>query len=112
MKYIDSDGDTWEDDAEHGIVVCTDSRTPSFVGYRSRRANADEDYGPLRPVGTPYAPDFVRSTIRAEVASILQELANEAYDDYRWSDGVEATAAYKLYERFDAKAKALREETS
>lgn len=112
MKYTDRDGDMWEDDAEDGVVVCTHSKSSGFVGYRSRRATADEKWGPLRPVGTPYAPDFVRSTIRAEVAEIFRELADEAYDDYRWSEGVEATAAYKIYERFDAKARALREETS
>jgi hypothetical protein len=49
VKYIDRDGDTWED-TEDGRLRIVTSRNPTDVGLTSDRAAAETRYGPLRPL--------------------------------------------------------------
>ncbi|MFB7114063.1 hypothetical protein [Streptomyces sp. NPDC056291] len=107
MKYIDRDGDTWAD-IEGGKLRIVASETSYRIGLEEERAEVEALWGPLRPVG---APDTVTSrAIRAELAVVLKEMADEAHDNYRWADGAEASMHYRMYAAFDSKARALRAE--
>lgn len=58
MKYIDTDGDTWED-VEDSRLQCIASGTSTFTGTALARTVVEEKYGPLRPVADDLAePDL------------------------------------------------------
>lgn len=56
MRYIDNVGDTWED-AEDGNLRVIAARAPGDVGLVFSRTDAEEMYGPLRPVGVEEPQD-------------------------------------------------------
>lgn len=108
MKYIDGAGDTWEDvpPAISGGVRC---EVDKEHGSEMRRRDAETLYGALKIVN-PYADDDTRRTIRAELAIVLQEMASDAYDEYRWREDEDASICYRMYELFESKSRALQEE--
>jgi hypothetical protein len=55
MRYIDTTGDTWED-AEDGNLRVVAAKLPGDVGLVFTRDDAEEMYGPLRPVADVEAP--------------------------------------------------------
>ncbi|MFD5161024.1 hypothetical protein ACFWMJ_23595 [Streptomyces hawaiiensis] len=109
MKYIDRDGDTWEDHSGE-LLKCVHTSTESFAGFEMQRCDVEREYGPLRLVDEAPLMLGLARTIRAEVASVLQEMADDAYSEYRWREDVDADICYRVHELFESKAKALRAE--
>ncbi|MDX2794024.1 hypothetical protein [Streptomyces scabiei] len=110
MKYTDRDGDTWETvGGAHLRCVRRADPLNYLTGGVMDRKECEKQYGPLRPVDGPDAVTV--SAIRAELAVVLQEMADDAYSQYRWRTGVDEDICYRLHELFEAKAKELREET-
>ncbi|MFE6494108.1 hypothetical protein [Streptomyces sp. NPDC057748] len=108
MQFIDRDGDVWTGDRGGRLTTSADKQVDWFEPT-SWYGTVETLAGPLVPVN-PYASDDTRRAIRAELAIVLTELAEEAYDDYRSRDDEDATIAYRVHELFDAKARELRGE--
>lgn len=112
MRYIDRDGDTWETTADDRLKCTARSSSDPFgyIGTVMDRDDCETQHGPLRLVDDTPAFLGMARTIRAELATVLQEMADEAYSAYRWRDGVDADICYRVHELFEAKSKALRAE--
>lgn len=57
MKYLDKDGDEWEE-APDDNLRCVASATPAFMGLTLVRDVVEEEYGPLRPAGERSSDDL------------------------------------------------------
>lgn len=68
MKYIDNDGDTWEERAD--VLVCVQTGVPGFEGTEKSRAEVEDEFGPLVPVSDE--PDFPTVSDVMDRAAIFQ----------------------------------------
>lgn len=76
MKYLDKDGDTWEE-AEDGTLHIVTARAPADVGLTATRELADVKYGPLRPVAddTPVEPQNAPSATLPSITDVIDRAA-------------------------------------
>lgn len=108
-RYRDKNGDVWEDRPE-GWMELVQSSTPSNVGTERESWAVGMSYGPLVETN-PHTDAATSRVIRAELALVLQELADDAYSDYRFRDDVDADISYRVHALLESKAQALRDET-
>lgn len=107
MKYTDAEGAIWAEGTDH-MWQCDREKEH---GDNLRRRDVETLYGPLRAVNE-HADDDTRRAIRAELAIVFEELADDAHSEYLWREDDDASMCYRTYELFNGKAEALRAEVS
>jgi hypothetical protein len=101
VKYIDKDGDTWESRETDDLLRCVERVDGSQAGGLMLRAEVENDFGPLRPVGgdpnekqPSDAPDALpRVTDVMDRASVFQN-AHALVTGLEW--GMENPSVYDV----------------
>ncbi|MEU1200141.1 hypothetical protein ABZ446_28500 [Streptomyces sp. NPDC005813] len=82
MKYVDRDGDTWEERGDD-VLVCVRTSDYAFEGVEKCRAEVESEFGPLVPVKDE--PDLPTVSDVMDRAAIFQS-AHALVKGLKWAE--------------------------